>query len=147
MATLKSEDEECVSSLTLAATGSSPGQHAGQRWQAVTVRLVSGSRNLTSAGDDGCLMCREPKDELSELSAQLLQLAGGERQEVLFEPAEPSFELSIKRTREGGLAVHVWLDAGNEETGFYRWDAAGIRFYTTAANVEMFARALSTEFS
>lgn len=144
MARLLSEDTECVSSLELAGSQADANveDHPGQTWQRVDLTLVSGDREITEA----CLLCRLPADEVGNLVELLSDLTEGKRDEIIFEPAEPSFELTLTRTREGGIKAEAWLDAGNASTGFYRWDAAGIRFYTTIENLSAFMQALKQEF-
>jgi hypothetical protein len=39
------------------------------------------------------------------------------------------------------------MDAGDAQTGIYTWDALGIRFQTTSANLEQFVRAIQSEFA
>ncbi len=145
MARLLSEDSECISilAITVAPTQPDADLHAGQLWQLLTLDLTSGERQLA----ESCLVCRQPRDEVSELVGLLFDLLAGRRAKILFEPAEPSFELAVERTQEGGMKVEVWLDSGNAASGFYRWDAAGIRFYTTGESLTSFAAELMQEFS
>ena len=39
---------------------------------------------------------------------------------------------------EHGLRVAVWIDAGNQTSPHYTWDAAGVRFFTTEARLQAF---------
>jgi hypothetical protein len=144
MATLHSEDTECASTIALTASRRSAPleDHGAETWQQLELSLKSGSRLLT----EGAIICRDPRDEVAELANLLNDLLSGRRTEVRFEPAEPSFELKFERTREGGIKAEVWLDSGNATTGFYRWDAAGIRFYTTDEHLASFKQDLQQEF-
>ncbi len=144
MAALFSEDKELASSLKIEACGAPGVQPAApdESWQRVSLALRSGKRSL----DELCLVCRQPEDELRKLVELAGDLAERRRETILFEPAEPSFELVLERTREGGIKVEAWIDAGNADTGFYRWDAAGIRFFTTEAELRLFIEALGKEF-
>lgn len=91
-------------------------------------------------------MCRQPNDEAYKLKSMLRELVDGKRKQVLFEPSEPSFELFAERTKEGGIGIYVWLDSGNASTGFYRWDAVGVRFYTTQTHLLSFIEELTLDF-
>jgi hypothetical protein len=142
MALLVSEDNECVSSVDLRPFAGSLGEeHPGQVWQRFELTMKSGMREFS----EQCLLCRQPEDEAGKLVLLIGELVDGKRNEVIFEPAEPTFELSLSRTREGGIKAEVWIDSGNASTGFYRWDACGIRFYTTDANLKSFAESLLAE--
>lgn len=144
MATLNSEDTECASKLTLALDTHTPElePHGEETWQQFTLALVSGERQMS----ENAILCRHPRDEIAELADRIDILLGRKKAELRFEPAEPSFELKLERTREGGIKVEVWLDSGNAATGFYRWDAAGIRFYTTDELLANFKQDLQQEF-
>lgn len=153
MARLRSEDSECESVLELmpGTTYSLPCPPGpDQVWQHVRLIAASGSRQLTLPENEGgasaCLV-RCPSDEIESLACMLDELETGRRDKVMFEPAEPSFELTIERTREGGLAVYCWLDAGNAATGYYRWDAAGVRFYSTGQQLRSFINELRQDFA
>lgn len=144
MAKLLCEDSECLSWLEMIESPANPDKQeaAGQIWQRITLTLASGSRRLS----ESCLICRQPEDEVGNLVARLGELLDGKREKALFEPAEPSFELDFERTREGGIRAQIWIDSGNAATGFYRWDAAGVRFYTTAEHLAAFKGELENEF-
>lgn len=156
MATLRSEDPENPSSLELKATEKEDIQ--GQSWQHFTLTLKTGTyelklgrfpsapeQNFSTLSD--CLFCREPQDEVAELCKRLEALIENDKQQLLFEPSEPSFEISIARTRQNEAKVEVWLDSGNATTGFYSWDAAGIRFHTLQEHLIAFLKELKQEFA
>lgn len=144
MARLVSEDAECVSSLELSPSDVKSAQPAcdDQNWQMIELRLSSGSRQMIELSP----ICRDPQDELAALARSLADFAGGKQAGVTFEPAEPSFELSFERAGARGIKVQAWIDSGNQETGFYRWDAAGIRFFTTDEKLAEFIAALRRDF-
>lgn len=152
MARLVSEDHESVSSIEI-IKGPTRSLH-DQRWQRFSLILVSGNYRIplglegsSENEQDACMLCRSPEDEVLLLVTQLQELADFDRDKVLFEPAEPSFELSVARSGITGLRVSIWLDAGNAKTGIYRWDAAGIRFYTLQEHLVDFVKELRTEFA
>jgi len=150
MALLVSEDRDSPSSLEVNA-GSKQAQ-MDQTWQTFSMVLKSGDFCLTlgkgelGPENEGCLFCRNPDDELAEVFAQIQDLIDNKREVVLFEPAEPSFELTISRSGAYGYKVEVWLDAGNAKTGIYRWDAAGVRFFTLHKHLVSFLEELKTQF-
>ncbi|MBI4533296.1 MAG: hypothetical protein HY711_05045 [Candidatus Melainabacteria bacterium] len=152
MAKLCSEDNECISSLELARLESlvMPKTQEEQCWQAVALTLKCGSWQLGFSGADNvslvCPISRYPTDEIDLLIKMLSCLAGGTKETIIFEPYEPAFELVIERTVEGGIKVHAWLDSGNTATGIYRWDAVGIRFYTTQHLLLSFIAELKRDF-
>lgn len=94
---------------------------------------------------DAYVVCRSPQDEIGGLVKHLSELLEDKRPRVMFEPTEPSFELSVESTG-GGIKVEMFVDAGNVETGIYRWDALGIRFFTSAAQMRSFIQQLKDEF-
>jgi hypothetical protein len=147
MAILHSEDQEVPSWLELAA-GEFVETEGAQTWQKIKLGLRCGRRelSLSAADQEACLVCREPDDEMLHLVEMLGELAEGKREKVLFEPAEPFFELNIERTRDGSFTVETWIDSGDAATGFYRWDAIGVRFFTTTEQMKNFAREMSAEF-
>ena len=150
MAILYSEDNELASTLSLTPITPTKKTTVSEWWQQVSVVLTSGSRSLSLGArmqeKEACLLCRHPEDEAVRLRDMLLDICQGRRDQGLFEPSEPSFELHFERTAEGGIKVYAWLDAGNASTGFYRWDAAGIRFYTSQEHVLSFIADLGHEF-
>jgi hypothetical protein len=145
-AELLSEDTDCPSSLFLKTmeqrTLSGPGT-APQRWELIAVSLTSGKRRIDSLPAEEILICKEPVDEIALLAEQLKELVDKQREQVLFEPSEPSFELSFTRTKRGGIQLEAWLDAGNGTTGIYTWDACGMRFMTNDANLQTFINQLA----
>jgi hypothetical protein len=154
MAKLVSEDQESVSSLEIVAGPIRDLQ--GQKWQQFSLTLESGDYkfilgNIRTGEPNhhcaACVVCRKPLDELAHLIDALQELADFDRDKLMFEPAEPSFELIVTRAGITGVKVSVWIDAGNAKTGVYRWDSAGIRFYTTQANLCDFLKELKQEFS
>ncbi|HEY9787457.1 MAG TPA: hypothetical protein V6D17_18860 [Candidatus Obscuribacterales bacterium] len=163
MATLISEDREVESSLVIVPGPIvDPGEiMKDQSWQQVGLILASGPFRVelghmpdgTTKGpttsdvvDEECLLCRKPKDEVRELIAMVDELIAGEREMVLFEPAEPFFELRISRGSVFGFRVEAWLDSGNAVTGVYRWDGVGIRMHTTREYLGSFTKQLKEEF-
>jgi len=150
MAILISEDNHPVSSVELRAAAPPKTTDDGASWQPCRIELVSGRHRLAMPVEaeerESCVLCRTPVDEVAKLRSLLLEVSSGTRQKVLFEPQEPSFELSVERTEEKGFKVQFWFDAGNASTGFYTWDAAGIRFYTTAEHLVSFIEELARDF-
>ena len=173
MATLKSEDIDFQSSISITpgkmleieAMSTLTKEKEHQLWQFVDLELVSGSRVLNFTTADGqttesltgavekisavahaYLLCRKPSDEPKNLVKMLGEMISGKRPKLLFEPAEPSFELSINAVG-GGHRVDFFVDSGNVETGIYRWDSLGIRFFTTVANLESFTDELKADFN
>ncbi|MBN8661543.1 MAG: hypothetical protein J0M35_14355 [Candidatus Obscuribacter phosphatis] len=91
------------------------------------------------------VLCRKPQDEINHLTKQLKDLIEGKKNRVLFEPAEPSFELALE-VSAGSYRVECFIDAGNVETGIYRWDALGVRFFTDQKRIANFIEELENEF-
>jgi hypothetical protein len=148
-ATLISEDQDCISKLAISGAERkrlSSDLSEGQDWQQVVLELTSGNRIVRSDATEDVMLCRAPSDEVVTLIEGLDQLLAKQRDQVFFEPSEPSFEISFERTRRGGIKVEAWLDAGNATTGIYTWDACGIRFYTTDANIRSFTAEVKREF-
>lgn len=164
MARLVSEDREVESFLELVP---GPAVDMGeimsdQSWQEVGLVLTSGpftvklghtsplSEGQTGATDETvneeCLLCRKPKDEVLELANLVEELTSGQKEEILFEPAEPFFELRISRAQVFGYKVEAWVDSGNATTGVYRWDGVGIRMHTTRENLVSFTKQLREQF-
>ncbi len=98
----------------------------------------------------------EPHNELDALSKQILDFINNpKRQEMFFEPADPSFELHIQRcshmqavsqtlgnNTEEEFKVYLWIDAGNSTKLEYTWDAEGLRFMVKATSLIDFANGL-----
>ena len=151
MAILRSEDLQSPSSLNF-EVGDKVELYK-QQWQRFSLTLTSGERVLalgksgSQSERDACMFCKEPNDELASLVTQLQELVDRSRHRVLFEPAEPSFELEIARSGHDGITVQVWLDAGNAKTGIYSWDAAGIRFFTLQSHLSAFLEQLKQQFA
>jgi hypothetical protein len=172
MATLKSEDHDFASSITItpgkmleiAAMSTVSREKEEQEWQLVDLQVASGERTLTFSSDPSqsvesftaaveslstiahsYVLCRRPADEPKNLVKMMGEMIAGTRTKLLFEPAEPSFELSINSVG-GGLRVVLFVDAGNVETGIYRWDSLGIRFFTTSQNLQTFIDELKADF-
>ena len=148
MATLFSEESETRSSLSLTPKPNArPAQKAaGQIWQAVEVKLVCGDRIVQTRDDADNYLCRTPSDEVTLLLGYLRDLIAHKRDKVFFEPNEPSFEILFERAHKGGIKVQAWIDAGNASTGFYTYDALGIRFYTNDDLLVSFITATQDEF-
>jgi hypothetical protein len=152
MALLRSEDQEYETSLSIERGDAKILKN--QFWQRYMVTLKSGayeftlgSKSASSAAEDECLFCRKPQDEVATMVERLKLLVDFDREKFLFEPAEPSFELSIVRSGITGLKVEIWIDAGNAKTGIYRWDGVGIRFYTQQEHLISFLKELEEEFA
>jgi len=159
LAKLVSEDKEVESTLEIVPGPALPVAEimSDQAWQEVGLALVSGPFNINLGfstngskpeddPDEECLFCRKPKDEVHELAEQIEQLIEGKLDSVLFEPAEPFFELRITKAPVFGFKVEAWLDSGNATTGVYRWDGVGIRMHTTRDNLVSFTKQLRSEF-
>src|ERR1700733_10517021 len=157
MAILRSEDDEQPSALEIRK--GSLEVIGGQDWQRFDLVVRSGNFELELGGRSAdstgstrgnpvdCLFCRSPKDEGSELAAKIEQMVNLTKDQVFFEPAEPSFELSMRRAGASGVKVEVWLDSGDATHGIYRWDAAGIRFHTLQEHLAAFLKELKQEFA
>lgn len=150
MAKLISEDRDCVSDLQVIAKHKkdleSQQLNEQQVWQKIDIQLRSGARQFMSEETADVMLCRSPHDEAADFIEQLEQMLEKKRDEVLFEPSEPSFEISLTRTKRGGIKVEAWIDAGNGTTGIYTWDAAGVRFYSTDESLRDFVTELKREF-
>ncbi len=148
MAILQSEEKDCPSSLEFRAGEKQLVERPVQDecWQRLTLCLKSGDNQMTSNPGENCSVCRTPSDELESFASQLEGLLKGQKQKVIFEPNEPSFELCFERSRRAGIKVEAWIDAGNAKTGFYTWDAAGVRFFTTDENLAEFINEIRREF-
>lgn len=148
MATLRSEDTETTSSLEIRPRQNDSFRlQEEQLWQRIEIVLTSGSRKLDTSGLENVQLCRQPHDELRVLIDFLADLVSRKRREVVFEPADPSFELNFQTTHGDLIKVECWLDAGNGTTGFYTFDACGIRFCTTQDQLAAFVKELETEFA
>ncbi|MBN9393738.1 MAG: hypothetical protein J0H83_00725 [Candidatus Melainabacteria bacterium] len=141
-----------------------------QTWQYFTINLTNGGRSLDfctpadsfdhmlfeneiqnavqdiQAVAHAYLLCRTPQDEVALLAQKIETFVAGDKSQLLFEPSEPSLELMVKRVG-GGFRVYCHVDAGNVETGIYRYDALGIRFFTTQEHLMAFASQLRAEFA
>lgn len=148
MAVLLSEEKDCPSKLEFRAGEKQVVEKPSQDecWQRLTLQLASGDNKMSVAPGENCSICRTPSDELENFAQQLESLLNGQRQKVIFEPNEPSFELCFERSRRAGIKVEAWIDAGNAKTGFYTWDAAGVRFFTTDENLADFINQMRQEF-
>lgn len=152
MAILNCEDQDYKTSLRIMPGDAKIIQN--QMWQRYSVHLLSGDHEIKLGGkssgaleSDNCIFCRKPKDEVQDLIDKLKQVVDFDREKVLFEPAEPSFELSVSRSGVTGIKVEVWLDPGNAKTGIYRWDGVGIRFYALQEHLISFLKELEDEFA
>jgi hypothetical protein len=150
MAKLRAEDEEQISQLEI-LPGNKEKIH-GQDWQRFNLKIAIGKIGLAippaeNPEEVDCLICREPQDEMAILVTNLEQFLNSAKDVVLFEPSEPSFELSIRRAQADGARVEIWLDSGNATQGIYRWDAVGARFQTTHSHLMTFLEQLKQEFA
>ncbi len=148
MASLVSEEKDCPSILQITAGAKQIIEKSVQDecWQHVEVTLQSGDNKVNSSAGESCSLCRTPADEMESFALQLEDLLRGTKHKVNFEPSEPSFEINFERSRRAGIKVEAWIDAGNAKTGFYTWDAAGIRFFTTDEHLANFINDLRREF-
>jgi hypothetical protein len=121
-----------------AAAGQSASNHKNNKNLAEAVLDIQTVANAY-------VLCRKPQDEINHLTKQLKDLIDGKKNRVLFEPAEPSFELAIE-VSAGSYRVECFIDAGNVETGIYRWDALGVRFFTDQKRIANFIEELENEF-
>lgn len=149
MAKLLSEEKNCPSRLEITAGPTMNLENKGQTesWQKVRILLVSGNSSIASIEGDNCSLCRKPSDEIEKLTRQLDDLLHGKIKGFVFEPNEPAFELSFSSSHHDGIKIEAWIDAGNGRTGFYTWDAAGIRFFTTLEALKDFMEQLNGEFN
>ena len=147
MAKLLSEDEEFISFLALNSTGDQIENE--QLWQGYALEIGNGPISLKYGGakDDGYLFCRKPKDEIKMFCQNLQTFMDNRMQSLQFEPFEPSFELSLEGVESFGVKVSVFVDDGNASSAIARWDAFGLRFFTTDANLERFINELKSEFA
>ncbi len=147
MAKLLSEDEEFISFLALNSTGDQIENE--QLWQGYALEIGNGPISLKYGGakDDGYLFCRKPKDEIKMFCQNLQTFMDNRMQSLQFEPSEPSFEFSLERVESFGVKVSVFVDDGNASSAIARWDAFGLRFFTTDANLERFINELKSEFA
>lgn len=171
MAKLISEDTECISSIELVAGAAAEVE--GQTWQRYAIVLNSGSYHFELGTDKlavapkqlqvskslpearaasqlsgaECYLCRTPHDEAADLIGLLESVVAGKKDELRFEPSEPSFELLISRSGASGFKAEIWIDSGNATTGIYRWDGAGVRLFTLAGSLSDFTKALAAEFA
>lgn len=151
MAKLISDDKESPTTVELTGGGfkSATGGTAqeNERWQLIRLEMKTDRVTIASSSEEAFTLCRVPMDEPAKLVEQLEQLLSSERQLVSFEPQEPSFELNFERSHHEGIKVEAWIDSGNAQTGFYRWDAAGVRFFTTVGLVRQFVEELRRDFA
>lgn len=123
-------------------------------WQLYSLELGHGERKLVfesdikdDFGNDGYLLCRKPRDEIAMILGGLAGVLSGKRPQLDFELSEPCFSIKVRYQDECGFNVEVFVDAGNVETGISRWDALGIRFFTTRENLEQFIKELKEDFA
>ncbi|MCW5823816.1 MAG: hypothetical protein KIT34_13505 [Cyanobacteria bacterium TGS_CYA1] len=147
MAKLLSEDEDFISYLALNKTGHETRND--QLWQGYALEICNGPISLKYGGakDDGYLFCRQPKDEIKTFCENLEMFVKQGMRSMQFEPSEPSFELILERVETFGVKVHIFVDDGNASSAIARWDAFGLRFFTTDANLEGFINELKKEFA
>ncbi len=153
MAKLLSEDDEYISFLTI-HPAKRVEEHTlnleTQRWQAYSIVLGSGETKLEYGGKegDGFLFCRSPNhvDEIKVFTQRLVNFLDDGLETISFEPAEPSFELTLHRVDNMGVKVQIWVDDGNATTEIARWDAFGLRFFTTSKCLLDFINELKRDF-
>lgn len=154
MAILKSEDEDYGSFLSLTRTRKSRehvSSNVDQIWEGYSLVLGNGplKMNFGDGDEDGYLFCRRPQemDEIKMLCLSIGNFLDEKHQTFEFEPAEPCFELKLERVENFGVKVHIFVDHGNAKTEISRWDAFGLRFFTTDAHLSDFINELKTEFA
>lgn len=152
MATLYSEDREFKSSFEISKSSDSITKNidgVDESWQSYEWKINHGPRLLeTINNSDGYLLCRNPIDEVKQLVDDLSHLVQKEKSEVLFEPEEPSLNISVKRQSfSDGLKVQIFIDEGNASTAVSRWDSIGVRFFTTEELLKQFINDLKEEFN
>lgn len=156
-----------------------PREEAGQKWQ--DYELIFHINGKTKRFFNQAVRhCQERSDEaihlveLSDLTVGRFSFNLSERneitilheqikafienpakQELFFEPADPSFELRIERTRHNEAAnkildlseeefkIYLWIDGGNSTRLMYAWDAEGIRFLASKTAINGFIEGLS----
>lgn len=119
------------------------------KWVPYRLILESGDRRQVLEEPDGgtigrCALGLEPRNEVEILTRGVSGLLAGERERFTFEPQEPNWSLEIAKAPEGWTVV-CWIDAGNQLTDHYTWDAIGVRYFTNQANLEAFHRALQAQ--
>lgn len=167
MARLNSEDSEYKSFLEIRARGSVSVEvgKSDEQWQFYSLALGHGARILlfTSPSEeklayqgfiknvenvaDGYLFCRTPKDEVAQLIEALEGFAQGDAPVFGFEPLEPCFELKLERRTPDEIRLTIFIDEGNALTDVARWDALGIRFFTTKGKLLAFTEELRRDFA
>ena len=111
-------------------------------------RLVISAGERSAALEDRpdacgrCWLGLAPADEVGRLLGLLDDLLAGRRTVARFEPAEPNFSLEISPAPEGWTVVCL-LDAGNQISDHFTWDALGVRFFTSTATLREFREALA----
>ncbi|MBX9667616.1 MAG: hypothetical protein K2X93_08370 [Candidatus Obscuribacterales bacterium] len=167
MAKLRSEDSEYKSFLEIRAGGSVNVDVANtsEQWQFYSLSIGHGGRHLlfTSPSEekqayqgfiknvenvaDGYLFCRTPKDEVLQLAQALDNFAEGGATTFGFEPVEPCFDLKLDRPTADEIRLTIFVDEGNVLTDVARWDALGLRFFTTKGNLLAFTEELRRDFA
>ncbi len=127
-------------------------KEANQLWLDYELIVQNGSRTRVYRNQEENLIYGRfsfnlsEKNELKTLCDQIKKfIAEPSHRELFFEPADPSFELQIHRTQhsQDEYKVYLWIDAGNTTRLMYSWDAEGIRFLVTKAELTQFANNLS----
>lgn len=89
----------------------------------------------------------EPENRLKLMLDQIESFLNDEsKNDMVFEPADPSFELIMRRAH-GGYQVYLWVDCGNTKQLHYTWDARGIRLITSEDKIRAFVKELQEEAS
>ena len=150
MAHLASDEQAIGSGITLEL--GEPFEEGGS-WVPYRLILKSGHRSAVledaRSGEPPvgrCALGLAPRDELALLATGLRDVLSGRRKSYKFEPQEPNWVLEVSRAQEGWTAT-CWLDAGNQISDHYTWDALGIRFFTDTARLQGFLDGLETERS
>jgi hypothetical protein len=85
----------------------------------------------------------EPKNEIQNLQKQIDKLLeNSEKQSMIFQPYDPSFEIEIFKINPQEFKVYFWIDAGNSNQLEYSWDSFGLRFLTNKKKLEKFKNSL-----
>lgn len=167
MAKVVSEDQDYISYFEINA-GKPVELNVGSQsegWQFYSMKLGHGGRELSYTSPceekqdydgfigkvdkvaDGYLLCRNPRDEVKGLAELLIRFLDKKLPRVVFEPLEPSFELTVERQSADEIRLSVFIDEGNVLTTIARWDGLGLRFFTNESNLRRFIDDLERDFA
>jgi|GEM_PF-3751459 len=90
------------------------------------------------------VLCRQPENELKELSRGILDFLDDKRK-YIFVPAEGNFHLRLEKIRDEDIALYLWLDIGDWlESTESSWDGIGLRMCCTREALANFANECQT---